>query len=132
MISDRLGLDSAVKDRACELYKRFIDSGSMEGRKTQAVEAATVYLACRQEQRAKTLEEVWRAISSANETEVGCAYKAIVRVSDFWTPLKPQGQTIHADRYIVPFCHSLGVSHDLQKAARQAIEVVTDPTRFYS
>ena len=131
-ICDSLGLDSSVKDRACELYKRIIDSKSIKGRNPQAVQAATVYIACRQEQKAKTFKEVCGATTSTNKTEIGRAYKAIVNVFDRGTLFKPEAHTIHAGQYIVPFCHNLGLSHDLQKAARQAIELVTDPMRSYS
>lgn len=131
-ITDNLGLNHVVKDRACELYKRIIESKSVKGRNPLAVQAATVYVACRQEQKVKTFKEVCGATPSTNKTEIGRAYKAIVKVFEREKLFKPQSQTIHADQYIPRFCHSLGLSHELQKVSRQVVETATDPLRSYS
>ncbi|OIW11462.1 hypothetical protein TanjilG_26828 [Lupinus angustifolius] len=53
-MSDRLGLVATIKDRANEIYKRVEDQKSSRGRNQDALLAACLYIACRQEDKART------------------------------------------------------------------------------
>ena len=48
-LCDELGLNAAIKDTACELYKKVSASRSAKGRNTSAACAAITFIACRQE-----------------------------------------------------------------------------------
>ncbi|CAN1256227.1 Transcription initiation factor IIB-2, partial [Linum perenne] len=53
-MSDRLGLVATIKDRANEIFKRVEDQKSSRGRNQDALLAACLYIACRQEDKPRT------------------------------------------------------------------------------
>ncbi|PQQ04890.1 hypothetical protein Pyn_24999 [Prunus yedoensis var. nudiflora] len=57
-MSDRLGLVATIKDRANEIYKRVEDQKSSRGRNHDALLAACLYIACRQEDKPRTVKEI--------------------------------------------------------------------------
>uniref|UniRef100_A0A0D3BAJ4 TFIIB-type domain-containing protein n=1 Tax=Brassica oleracea var. oleracea TaxID=109376 RepID=A0A0D3BAJ4_BRAOL len=54
-MADRLGLVATIKDRANEIYKRVEDQKSSRGRNQDALLAACLYIACRQEDKPRTV-----------------------------------------------------------------------------
>ncbi|KAL6978490.1 Transcription initiation factor IIB-2 [Sarracenia purpurea var. burkii] len=57
-MSDRLGLVATIKDRANEIYKKVEDQKSSRGRNQVAILAACLYIACRQEDKPRTVKEI--------------------------------------------------------------------------
>ncbi|KAL0359553.1 UNVERIFIED_CONTAM: Transcription initiation factor IIB-2 [Sesamum angustifolium] len=55
-MSDRLGLVATIKDRANEIYKKVEDQKSSRGRNQDAILAACLYIACRQEDKPRTVK----------------------------------------------------------------------------
>ncbi|PON64553.1 TFIIB transcription factor [Trema orientale] len=53
---DRLGLVATIKDRANEIYKRVEDQKSSKGRNQDALLAACIFIACRQEGKPRTVK----------------------------------------------------------------------------
>jgi hypothetical protein len=48
-----------IKDRANEIYKKVEDLKSIRGRNQDAILAACLYIACRQEDRPRTVKGTW-------------------------------------------------------------------------
>ncbi|KAG8367881.1 hypothetical protein BUALT_Bualt16G0118700 [Buddleja alternifolia] len=57
-MADRLSLVTTIKDRASEIYKRLEDQKCTRGRNLEALVAACIYIACRQEGKPRTVKEV--------------------------------------------------------------------------
>ncbi|CAH1418420.1 unnamed protein product [Lactuca virosa] len=57
-MSDRLGLVATIKDRANEIFKKVEDQKSSRGRNQDAILAACLYIACRQEDKPRTVKGI--------------------------------------------------------------------------
>ncbi|KAL0460944.1 UNVERIFIED_CONTAM: Transcription initiation factor IIB-2 [Sesamum latifolium] len=55
-MADRLGLVATIKDRANEIYKKVEDQKPLRGRNQDAILAACLYIACRQEDKPRTVK----------------------------------------------------------------------------
>lgn len=50
------GFEFTLQDRACEIYKKVEDLKSIRGRNQDAILAACLYIACRQEEKPRTVK----------------------------------------------------------------------------
>ena len=72
-MGQKLHLPETVLEKACLLFK------PVSGRSNEAVYAACLYMACRQERVPRTFKEIC-AVSTVSKKEIGRAYKQISRV----------------------------------------------------
>ncbi|RRT80802.1 hypothetical protein BHE74_00006887 [Ensete ventricosum] len=63
-----LGLVATIKDRANEIYKKVEDLKSVRGRNQDAILAACLYIACRQEDKPRTVKDISLATGVAEGT----------------------------------------------------------------
>lgn len=119
-MADRLGLVATIKDRASELYKKVEDLKSTKGRNQDAVIAACLYIACRQEDKPRTVKEICTVANGATKKEIGRAKEFIVKQLEV-DMLQPMG-TIHAGDFLRRFCSSLGMNNQAVKAAQEAVQ----------
>ncbi|CAL9031180.1 unnamed protein product [Prunus brigantina] len=124
IMADRLGLVTTIKDRANEIYKKVEDQRPLRGRNQDAVVAACLYIACRQENKPRTVKEICSAVSGASKKEIGRAKEFI------WKHLEVEiGQeigTIHAGDYLRRFCSNLGMKNLEVKAAQETVQKSED------
>ncbi|CAA3013118.1 transcription initiation factor IIB-2 [Olea europaea subsp. europaea] len=71
-MSDRLGLVATIKDRANEIYKKVEDQKSSRGRNQDAILAACLYIACRQEDKPRTVKvkAAQEAVQKSEESDI--------------------------------------------------------------
>jgi transcription initiation factor TFIIB len=122
-MSERLGLVPTIKDRANEIYKRVEDQKSSRGRNQDALLAACLYIACRQEDKPRTVKEICSIANGATKKEIGRAKEYIVKQLG----LENGGQsvemgTIHAGDFMRRFCSNLGMNHQAIKAAQESVQ----------
>jgi len=118
-LADDLGLVRAVRDRACELYKRVLESAKgLRGRGAAPIAAAAVYIACRQEATPRTFKEIVAVAADADKRDVARAYKAIVKELES----VPVGGAVHAADLTRRFCSALGLAPADARAATEAAE----------
>ncbi|XP_077226758.1 transcription initiation factor IIB-like isoform X2 [Tasmannia lanceolata] len=115
-MSDRLSLVATIKDRANEIYKKVEDLKSIRGRNQDAILAACLYIACRQEDRPRTVKEICSVANGATKKEVGRAQMYIVK------QLEVEMGTIHAGDFLRRFCSHLGMTNHAVKAAQEAVQ----------
>ncbi|PNX93208.1 transcription initiation factor IIB-like protein [Trifolium pratense] len=118
-----LGLVPTIKDRANEIYKRVEDQKSSRGRNQDALLAACLYIACRQEDKPRTVKEICSIANGATKKEIGRAKEYIVKQLG----LENGGQsvemgTIHAGDFMRRFCSNLGMNHQAIKAAQESVQ----------
>ncbi|KAK9930704.1 hypothetical protein M0R45_027733 [Rubus argutus] len=95
---DRLGLVATIKDRANEIYKTLEDE--------------------KQEDKPRTLKEIWSVANGATKKDIGRAKEYIVKQLGL---LEKPLQEAHAGDYIRRFCSALGLNNQAIKAAQEAV-----------
>lgn len=121
-MADRLGLVSTIKDRASEIYKKVEDQKSSRGRNQDAILAACLYIACRQEDKPRTVKEICSVANGATKKEIGRAKEYIVKQLEVEMGKSVDMGTIHAGDFLRRFCSNLGMSNQAVKAAQEAVQ----------
>ncbi|XP_073525806.1 uncharacterized protein [Phyllobates terribilis] len=119
-MADRLGLVATIKDRASEIYKKVEDQKSSRGRNQDAILAACLYIACRQEDKPRTVKEICSVANGATKKEIGRAKEYIVKQLKVEMDQVDIG-TIHAGDFLRRFCSNLGMNNQSVKAAQEAV-----------
>ncbi|GAB4843878.1 Transcription initiation factor IIB-2 [Ancistrocladus abbreviatus] len=121
-MADRLGLVSTIKDRASEIYKKVEDQKSSRGRNQDAILAACLYIACRQEDKPRTVKEICSVANGATKKEIGRAKEYIVKLLEVEMGQSVEMGTIHAGDFLRRFCSNLGMNNQAVKAAQEAVQ----------
>ncbi|CAN1173369.1 Transcription initiation factor IIB-2 [Linum perenne] len=117
-MSDRLGLVATIKDRANEIFKRVEDQKSSRGRNQDALLAACLYIACRQEDK----PQICSVANGATKKEIGRAKEYIVKQLGLETGQSVEMGTIHAGDFMRRFCSNLGMTNQAMKAAQESVQ----------
>ncbi|PRQ21659.1 putative transcription factor TFIIB [Rosa chinensis] len=115
---DRLGLVSTIKNRANEMYKTLEDHRCSKGRNQDALLAACLYIACKHEEKPRTLKEIFSVANGASKKEIGRAKEYIIKQLGLMEKPFP---VANAGNYMRRFCSSLGLNNQAIKAAQQAV-----------
>ncbi|KAF3636479.1 Transcription initiation factor IIB [Capsicum annuum] len=118
----RLGLVATIKDRANEIYKKVEDQKSSRGRNQDAILAACLYIACRQEDKPRTVKEICSVANGASKKEIGRAKEYIVKQLELEMGQSVEMGTIHAGDFMRRFCSNLGMTNQTVKAAQEAVK----------
>ncbi|XP_039138679.1 transcription initiation factor IIB-like [Dioscorea cayenensis subsp. rotundata] len=122
VMADRLGLVATIKDRANEIYKKVEDLKSVKGRNQDAVFAACIYIACRQEDKPRTVKEICSVANGATKKEIGRAKEFIVKQLEIEKGQSMEMGAIHAGDFLRRFCSGLGMNNQAIKAALEAVQ----------
>ncbi|MCO5581850.1 hypothetical protein L7F22_035739 [Adiantum nelumboides] len=117
-----LGLVPTIKDRANEIYKKVEDLKSIRGRNQDAILAACLYIACRQEDKPRTVKEICSVANGASKKEIGRAKEFIVKQLEEEMGKSMEMGTIHAGDFLRRFCSHLGMGNQSIKAATEAVK----------
>ncbi|KAL2480671.1 Transcription initiation factor IIB-2 [Abeliophyllum distichum] len=120
-MADRLSLVTTIKDRASEIYKRLDDQKCTRGRNLEALVAACIYIACRQEGKPRTVKEICSIASGTTKKEIGRAKEFIVKQLKVEMGESMDMGTIHAEDYLRRFCSNLGMSNEEVKAVEETV-----------
>ncbi|KAJ3690728.1 hypothetical protein LUZ61_019892 [Rhynchospora tenuis] len=121
-MADRLGLVNTIKDRANELYKRLDENKSVKGRNQDAIVAACIYIACRQENTPRTLKEMCTAACGVTKKDLGRAKKFIEQQLGVETGSLVETGSIHAADFVKRFCSALHLNFNTVKIVQRAVE----------
>ncbi|VAI35078.1 unnamed protein product [Triticum turgidum subsp. durum] len=115
-------LNACSLDRANEIYKKVEDLKSIRGRNQDAILAACLYIACRQEDRPRTVKEICSVANGATKKEIGRAKEFIVKQLEVEMGQSMEMGTIHAGDFLRRFCSTLGMNNTAVKAAQEAVQ----------
>lgn len=119
-MADRINLPKNIVDRSNKLFKQVYESKSLKGRANDAISAACLYIACRQEGVPRTFKEIC-AISRISKKEIGRCFKLIVK------NLETCVDVITSGDFMSRFCSNLDLPNSVQKAAtyiaRKAVDI---------
>ncbi|CAK9183476.1 unnamed protein product [Ilex paraguariensis] len=110
------------KDRANEIYKKVEDQKPLRGRNQDAILAACLYIACRQEDKPRTVKEICSVANGATKKEIGRAKEFIVKQLEVEMGQSMEMGTIHAGDFLRRFCSHLGMTNQVVKAAQEAVQ----------
>ena len=113
-MASQLGLPDSVRESASRIYRKASRKGLIRGRSTESVSSAALYIACRENQVPRTLEEVAEA-SHEEKVKIGRDYRDISRELGIHTP------PVDPARYVSRFGSELGISGETRA---KAIELV--------
>ncbi|CAN1745761.1 Transcription initiation factor IIB-2, partial [Linum perenne] len=116
-MSDSVSFHFYLKDRANEIFKRVEDQKSSRGRNQDALLAACLYIACRQEDKPRTVKEICSVANGATKKEIGRAKEYIVKQLGLETGQSVEMGTIHRR-----FCSNLGMTNQAMKAAQESVQ----------
>ncbi|XP_026691619.2 transcription initiation factor IIB-like isoform X2 [Ciona intestinalis] len=118
-MADRISLPKNIVDRSNKLFKQVYESKSLRGRANDAISAACLYIACRQEGVPRTFKEIC-AISRISKKEIGRSFKLIVK------NLETNVEVITSGDFMSRFCSNLNLPPYVQRGAthiaRKAVE----------
>ncbi|XP_064649387.1 transcription initiation factor IIB-like [Lineus longissimus] len=109
-MGDRLNLPRMIPDRANTLFKQVHESKSLKGRSNEAIAAACLYIACRQEGVPRTFKEIC-AVSKISKKDIGRVFKLILKT------LETSVELITTGDFMSRFCSNLNLPQSVQKAA---------------
>ncbi|XP_035683908.1 transcription initiation factor IIB-like isoform X2 [Branchiostoma floridae] len=125
-MADRINLPRNIVDRTQMLFKQVNDQKSLKGRSNDAISAACLYIACRQEGVPRTFKEIC-AISRVSKKEIGRVFKLILKA------LETSVELITTGDFMSRFCSNLNLPSQVQRAAthiaRKAVELDLVPGR---
>ncbi|GAA0170664.1 general transcription factor [Lithospermum erythrorhizon] len=119
---DRLSLVATIKDRASEIYKRLEDQKCTRGRNLDALVAACIFIACRQESKPRTVKEICSIANGASKKEIGRAKEFIVKQLKVEMGESMEMGTIHAGDFMRRFCSNLGMRHEEMKVVQETVQ----------
>jgi transcription initiation factor TFIIB len=109
-IANNINLPRNIIETASVIYRKAVKERLIRGRSINGVTAAAIYLACRQCDLARTLEEIAQA-SSVNKKEVGRSYRFLVKELNYSVPPSRPGQ------YITKFSNQLTMQGKVEEIA---------------
>ncbi|XP_022084269.1 transcription initiation factor IIB-like [Acanthaster planci] len=125
-MSDRINLPRTIVDRTNGLFKQVHEQRSLRGRSNDAIAAACLYIACRQEGVPRTFKEIC-AVSRVSKKEIGRCFKLIIRA------IEANVSLINSGDFMSRFCANLSLPTSVQKAAtyvaNKAVELDLVPGR---
>ncbi|MCL7030444.1 hypothetical protein MKW94_004552 [Papaver nudicaule] len=122
-MSDRLGLVTTIKDSANEIYKKVVaHQKSRVGKNVDAYLAACLYIACRQEDKPRTIKEIRCVANGASKKEIGRAIDYIMSKVVVNIGQSMERGTVHARDFVRRFCSNLGMTNQAVNAAQEAVQ----------
>ena len=118
-MADRINLPKTIVDRANQLFKMVSDGKFLKGRSNDAIAAACLYIACRQEGVPRTFKEIV-AVSTVSKKEIGRCFKLILKAHDTSVELITTGD------FMSRFCGTLSLPRNVQRAATAIAKKAVD------
>merc|ERR1719222_1853038 len=119
-MADRINLPKTIVDRASLLFKKINDGGRMRGRSNEAISAACLYIACRQEGVPRTFKEIV-AVSTVNKRDIGRCFKIILKSHE-----DTKVGLVDSGDFLSRFCGLLGLTREIQRAATSIAKKASD------
>ncbi|KAI7903985.1 cyclin-like protein [Cokeromyces recurvatus] len=106
---DSISLSKIVSDTAKQLYKRVEDEKLLRGKSSDAIIAACIFIACRQEKVGRTFREIC-ALTRVPKKEIGRCYKSLQ------AKLQTNTSIMNSEDLMLRFCSNLQLPNYVQKA----------------
>jgi transcription initiation factor TFIIB len=118
---DAIGLPRLIGDAAKHLYKQVDERKLLRGKSNDALIAACIFIACRQEGVTRTFKEIC-ALTKVPKKEIGRCFKALARELD----TAMLSQDMAGGDLMLRFCSYLSLPAEVKKAAKAVGERAKD------
>jgi transcription initiation factor TFIIB len=118
-MSSALGVPRPTREVAAVIYREALDANLIRGRSIEAVAAGTLYIACRQENIPRSLDEIAN-VARIERIEIARAYRHLA--AEMGIMLEP----VDPKRFVPRFCSELELDKDVQKTAIETLETAID------
>ncbi|MCB2171493.1 transcription initiation factor IIB [archaeon] len=118
-ISDELKLPKNTSETAAIIYRKAAKKGLIKGRAIQSVVAASVYMACRQCQVIRSLDDVAK-VSTITRKEAAKNYRYLYKHLD------PEVPQVNKDTLITKFVSALKISGSTEQFCRSIIDLASE------
>ncbi|KAI8051955.1 transcription initiation factor IIB [Syncephalis plumigaleata] len=118
---DAIGLPRLIGDAAKHLYKQVDERKLLRGKSNDALIAACIFIACRQEGVTRTFKEIC-ALTKVPKKEIGRCFKALARELD----TAMLSQDMAGGDLMLRFCSYLSLPPEVKKAAKAVGERAKD------
>jgi transcription initiation factor TFIIB len=115
-LKDKLGLSDAIIEKTAYIYRKARQRGMMRGRSSQAVLAAAIYIACRQMEVPRTLDDL-ATISNIKRKPIAKCYRELIFELQLKLP------TIDTAKCIARVANIANIS---EKTKHQAMNLMND------
>ena len=109
-IADRINIPNTITMRAKHLFKMVYEKKTLSGRSHDAIGAACIYIACRQEGVPRSFNEIVGA-SGVSKVKIGRCFQRILKEFDINMDI------INTDDFMERFCRNLNLSNTFGKVA---------------
>lgn len=118
-MSSALAIPYDVRETAASIYREALDEGLLPGRSIEGIATASLYVACQKKQIPRCLTE-FGDVSRVEQREIARAKRYLTRELELTVePVRPQS-------YLPRFCSALGVSPDVQRTAKNVVDITTE------
>jgi transcription initiation factor TFIIB len=118
-VAYKLNLPKNVLETASVIYRRLVRKRLIRGRSMQGITAASIYIACRQCNVIRTLEEVGSA-ANISKKESGRYYRFLLKKLDIRVP------PVEAKRYVSKLVNQLELSGNVERMAMMILDKATE------
>ena len=108
-MGERIGLNKIVLDSAKQLFKQVMDRKMMKMKSLDAIMAACIFMACRQQNVSRTFREVY-SLTGVSKKEIGRCFKLLEPLVD--SPRLAQDSSIES--FASRFCSHLQIPPDIK------------------
>lgn len=77
-IASKLGLPDAIKEKAAYIYRKAMEKKLIQGRTIKAITSASLYLACREADTPRSLDDIARA-ANIRKKDLSSAYRHLIK-----------------------------------------------------
>lgn len=114
-MSSALGLPQPVRESAAVIYRRALDENLIRGRSIEAVAASSLYIACRNEEIPRSLDE-FDDVARVDRAEIGRSYRYLASELDMeMEPVDPR-------KFVPRFCSELELEKPIQRTAVDVLD----------
>ena len=114
-IANNLSLPKSIFETASVIYRKAVKERLIRGRSIQGISAASVYIACRQCELVRTLDEISTA-SHISKKEVGRSYRFLVKELNYFIPPTRPSQ------YVSKFSNQLTMQGKVEEIATKILK----------
>ena len=118
-MASALGLPESIRETASVIYRRSLAEDLLRGRSIEGMATGAVYASCRQQQIARSLDEL-TAVSRVDYNEIARAYRYLA------TELGLELQPTSPKEFLPRFVSELDLSHATQTRAEEILEASMD------
>ncbi|KAI6655429.1 Transcription initiation factor IIB-like [Oopsacas minuta] len=116
IMADRIRLPKVIIDQAQTLFHQVHDEKLIRGRSYDAVAAACLFIACRQEDVPRSFKEIC-SISRFNKKDIGRCFKHLKRVLPQFAQPGSNAPANSPEKFMSRFCSNLGLPSNVEKMA---------------